>query len=144
MRSREEDPLRRLLRYYSTESVVEDVNDFDLIEQALRAALPADFKSFHMSLGGGCTLPPLTYVRFYPLAELPQRQDVTPASVVEFATDDSSAYAFDTLLGRASAAYPVVSYPLSSTDRDELQLEAEHFRQLLERLLLRLEHLRPL
>ena len=62
MRSGEEqDPLRRLSPYYSTESIVDNVNDLDSIEQAFRLVLPADFKSFHMSLGGGCTLPPLTY-----------------------------------------------------------------------------------
>lgn len=105
---------------------------FDPIEAALGCALPADYKSFLMLANGGETLPPLNHHRFYPLDDLlPRRADGQPEDVLEFATDDSLGFAFDLRVERRSASYPVVSYPLGDTTREDLEFVAESFRQFI-------------
>jgi len=133
-----------LASHLAIESRVEDVRDLEILEAKLGQKLPADFKHFQMFLGAGCTLGPVPYLRFYPAEELPSRQESVPPEVLEFATDDSTGYAFDLTRNRSSATYPIVSYPLSSRDRAEIEFEAHEFREFLERLLLRLAPLRPL
>ena len=130
--------------HLSVESRVEDVRDLEAIERSLRMRLPADFKHFQMSLGAGCTLKPLSYLRFYPASELLAHQEAVPSEVLEFATDDSRGYAFDLSKNRSSAAYPVVSFPTSSRDRAEVEFEAVEFLEFLERVLLQLNPLQPL
>jgi hypothetical protein len=112
---------------------VELVQSFDPIEAALQHALPADYKGFLMWSNGGETMPPLSHYSFYPLEQLLQRYaDGVPPNVLEFATDGSVGFAFDLLVGRHAADYPVVSYPLGDTTRDDLEFVAERFSEFLD------------
>jgi SMI1 / KNR4 family (SUKH-1) len=112
---------------------VEAVQAFDPVEAAIGLPLPADYKAFLMWADGGETMPPLEHITFYPLEELvPRRSDGQPPGSLEFATDDSDGYAFDLRVGRRSASYPVVSYPLGDTTREDLEFVAEGFRKFLE------------
>ena len=125
--------LRDFAPHFVAEARVEDVRSFDAVEAELHITLPADYKGFLMWADGGETLPPLKRVRFYPLAELlPRRADGQPTGTLEFATDDSSGFAFDLTVGRDGASYPVVTYPLGETTREDLELAAEQFRQFLD------------
>ncbi len=113
---------------FSSASRVEEVDAFDPIERALGSLLPADYKGFLMCADGPETLPPLPRMAFYPLSELLiRRADGQPPDVLEFATDDSDGFAFDLRVNRGAANYPVVSYPLGDTCRDELELVADDF-----------------
>jgi hypothetical protein len=72
---------------------------------------------------GGETVPPVKRMKFYPLSELlPRRADGQPTGTLEFATDDSSGFAFDMTFGRGGASYPIVTYPLGDTTRENLEL----------------------
>ena len=112
---------------------VEEVQAFDSVEAALGYPLPADYKAFLMWADGGETMPPLEHITFYPLEELiPRRSDGQPEDTLEFATDDTEGYAFDLRVGRTSASYPVVAYPLGDTTREDVEYFAAGFRQFLE------------
>ncbi len=116
--------------HFHADGRVELVQAFEPIETDLGSALPADYKGFLMWANGGETLPPLNHYRFYPLDDLlPRRADGQPPDVLEFATDDSLGFAFDLRVERRSASYPVVSYPLGDTTREDLEFVAETFRQ---------------
>jgi hypothetical protein len=112
---------------------VEEVQAFDSIEAVLGSPLPADYKAFLMWADGGETMPPLEHLTFYPLEELiPRRSDGQPPDTLEFATDDSEGHAFDLRVGRGSASYPVVAYPLGDTTREDIEFVATEFRKFLE------------
>jgi len=119
--------------HFASQARVEDVQSFDAVEADLQTRLPADYKAFLMWADGGETVPPVKRMKFYPLAELlPRRADGQPTGTLEFATDDSSGFAFDLTVGRDGASYPVVTYPLGDTTREDLELVAEEFRQFLQ------------
>jgi hypothetical protein len=112
---------------------VEEVQAFDPVEAALGYTLPADYKNFLMWANGGETLRPLPHYTFYALDDLlARRADGQPPDVLEFATDDSDGYAFDLRVHRAAASYPVVSYPLGDTTREDVDFVADGFRAFLE------------
>ena len=112
---------------------VETVQAFDSVEDALGLLLPADYKAFLMWANGGETKSPVAHVTFYALEDLLRRRaDGQPPDTLEFATDDSLGYAFDLRVGRQSASYPVVSYTLGDTTREDLELNAPGFRKFLE------------
>lgn len=111
---------------------VADVAEFDSVEAALGLHLPADYKAFLMWSNGGETAKPLPRLAFYPLEELlPRRLDGQPPDTIEFATDDSDGYAFDLLVNRGGATYPVVRYPLGDTTREDLELAGVDFRSFI-------------
>jgi hypothetical protein len=115
---------------------IEEVQSFDTIEAELGAKLPADYKAFLMWADGGETLPPIGRMTFYPLADLiPRRADGQPPGTLEFATDDSSGFAFDLTVNVAGASYPVVTYPLGERTRDMLEFVADKFNRFVEILL---------
>jgi hypothetical protein len=125
--------IRNIAPHFAYEGRIEEVQSFDSVEADLGTPLPADYKAFLMWADGGETTPPVKRVRFYPLAELlPRRADGQPAGTLEFATDDSSGFAFDLTVGRDGASYPIVTYPLGGRTRDDLELVAEEFRRFLE------------
>jgi len=120
------------LRLHRTD-IVHTVEEFDHIETALGQTLPADYKAFLMFANGAETLAPLPHTRFYALDELLERRsDGQPPDVLEFATDDSDGFAFGLRVAKGSASYPVVSYPLGDTERDEIEFVADGFRLFLE------------
>jgi hypothetical protein len=120
-------------RTFASEGRVEEVQAFDPVEAGLGVRLPADYKAFLMWADGGETAPPVRRVRFHALGELlPRHADGQPPGTLEFATDDSEGFAFDLTIGRDAAVYPVVSYPLGDTTRDEMDLVAEGFRRFLQ------------
>jgi len=125
--------IRDFAPHFAPERRVEEVQAFDAVEAGVGTPLPADYKAFLMWADGGETVPPVKRVRFYPLAELlPRRADGQPAGTLEFATDDSSGFAFDMTVGRDGASYPVVTYPLGDRTRDDLELVAEEFGKFLQ------------
>jgi hypothetical protein len=124
--------LRSLAPHFHRFGRVEEVQAFEPVEAELGAALPADYKAFLMWADGGETLDPLPRYAFYPLEELlPRRTDGQPPDALEIATDDSAGFAFDFRVNRYSASYPVITYPLGDTTRDDVELAAEEFRQFL-------------
>jgi hypothetical protein len=125
--------IRDFAPHFASDARVEDVSSFDAVEAELDAKLPADYKAFLMWADGGETVPPATHVKFYPLSELlPRRADGQPTGTLEFATDDSSGFAFDMTIGRGGASYPIVMYPLGDATREDLELVAEEFRHFLQ------------
>lgn len=115
---------------------VEDVGDFDSIEDVIGAHLPADYKFFLMWSNGGETLPPLRRCRFYPLEELLERRaDGQPPDVLELATDDNDGYALDLLANRDAAKYPVIRYPLGDRERVAIERVSDDFSAFLASLI---------
>lgn len=113
---------------FDRESGVPDVAAFDPVEAVLGLRLPATYKGFLMWANGGEALNPLPRLRFYSLEELlPRRADGQPPDTLEFATDDSDGFAFDLLVSRSAATYPVVRYSLGETTRDEIELAGNDF-----------------
>ena len=128
--------LRDFAAHFVSEGRIEEVQSFDTIEAELGAKLPADYKAFLMWADGGVTLPPIGRMRFYPLADLiPRRADGQPPGTLEFATDDSSGFAFDLTVNAAAASYPVVTYPLGERTRDMLEFVADKFNRFIAILL---------
>jgi hypothetical protein len=120
--------LTRLSGLWAGSPPVDDVSAFTPIEVALGVPLPADYKFFLMWSDGGTTRAPLEHVRFYPLvALLPRRLDGQPPGALEIGTDFSLGFALDLTRGRHSASYPIISYPLGDTVRDDCEDEALTF-----------------
>jgi hypothetical protein len=105
--------LAEIKKAWSSEVGTDDVGAFDLVEQTLDQALPADYKWFLMQSNGGETLAPLSRLRLYQLEELLERRvDGQPSGVLEIGTNDSDGLAFDLGVNRDTARYPVVRYLL--------------------------------
>ena len=64
------DAWQALKQSWSPNTTVDDVADFDPVEEALGQRLPADYKGFLMESNGGETLTPLAKVSFYGLQDL--------------------------------------------------------------------------
>jgi hypothetical protein len=107
------------------------VAEFDSIEAALGQHLPANYKSFLMESNGGKTKEPLPRLRLYGLQELIASIAGEKPEVLEIASGDNDAYAFDLTVNRDSSYYPVVKYPLGQRGRKRMRRVSRHFLDFL-------------
>lgn len=117
-------------------SVINDVRQIETVESKLGTTLPADYKSFQMAVGGPEMFQDYPYYLFYTLNELvDNRAEPHPEGLLEFANDNSMAYAFDLQRRKAAADYPVVCYPLCSSEVDEVEYVAQRFESFLREII---------
>lgn len=122
--------LRELHMHWAGREGIGALQDVEAAEKAMKVTLPADFKFFVMDTDGGDTLPPLPRIRFYPLSEVVDlHSDSEMEGVIEIATNDSDAFAFDVSRNRDNAKYRVVRYPVGAFDRSEIEPVARDFEE---------------